>query len=152
MLKFVNYDIVFQEVPNEISLAINISGCPCRCPGCHSSYLWQDIGDELNSETLDHLIESHSHISCVAFMGGDGDPFQIDLLASHIRLCHPNLRVAWYSGKTIISPIIDIRNFDYIKIGPYINHLGALNKRTTNQRLYRVKNEKLEDITHVFWH
>ena len=28
MLKYANYDIVFQEVPDEVTLAINISNCP----------------------------------------------------------------------------------------------------------------------------
>ena len=40
MLKYVNTDIVFQEIPDEVTLAVNISNCPCRCPGCHSQYLW----------------------------------------------------------------------------------------------------------------
>lgn len=44
-MKYVDTKIVFQELPNEITLAINISGCPCACIGCHSSYLSQDIGD-----------------------------------------------------------------------------------------------------------
>ena len=35
MLKYVNTGIVFQEIPDEVTLAINISGCPCHCPGCH---------------------------------------------------------------------------------------------------------------------
>ena len=28
MLKYVNHDIVFQEFPDEVTLAINLSGCP----------------------------------------------------------------------------------------------------------------------------
>jgi len=152
MLKFVNYDIVFQEVPNEVALAINISGCPCRCPGCHSSYLWKDIGEALIPEVLDRFISENDHISCVAFMGGDGDPAGIDGLATYLRQHHSRLKVAWYSGRTILSPYIDIHHFDYIKIGPYIAHLGPLNKRTTNQRFYRIEDGKLEDITSVFWH
>ena len=52
MLKYVNCDIVFQEVPNEVALAINISGCPCHCPGCHSPYLWQDVMGGLSASAL----------------------------------------------------------------------------------------------------
>ena len=47
MLKYVNTAVVFQEIPDEVTLAINISGCPCRCPGCHShniDYLTRIIG------------------------------------------------------------------------------------------------------------
>ena len=30
MLRYINTDIVFQEFPDEVTRAINISGCPCR--------------------------------------------------------------------------------------------------------------------------
>ena len=30
MLKYVDTDIVFQEFPDEVTLAINLSNCPCR--------------------------------------------------------------------------------------------------------------------------
>lgn len=44
MLKYVDARVVFQEIPDEITLAINISNCPCHCKGCHSQYLAEDIG------------------------------------------------------------------------------------------------------------
>ena len=44
MFRYINTDIVFQEFPDEVTLAINISECPCRCPGCHSQFLWADRG------------------------------------------------------------------------------------------------------------
>ena len=44
MLKYVDTKVTFAEVPNEISLCINISNCPCKCHNCHSSYLAEDIG------------------------------------------------------------------------------------------------------------
>ena len=47
MLTYVNHDIVFQEFPDEVTLAINLSRCPNRCPGCHSPYLQQEEGEEL---------------------------------------------------------------------------------------------------------
>ncbi|MBO4641246.1 MAG: anaerobic ribonucleoside-triphosphate reductase activating protein [Bacteroidaceae bacterium] len=152
MLKYVDCDIVFQEVPNEVALAISISGCPCHCPGCHSPYLWQDVGEELTPESIDQLIATNGdHISCVALMGGDGDPVQVDCLAQHIHHKYQGMHVAWYSGRTVISRDIDVSNFDYIKIGPYIRHLGALKHRTTNQRLYRICDGRMQDITSTFW-
>ena len=42
-MKYVSTEVVFVEIPNEITLAINISGCKIRCPDCHSKYLWDDI-------------------------------------------------------------------------------------------------------------
>ena len=153
MLKYVNTGIVFQEIPNEVTLAINISNCPCHCPGCHSHYLWEDIGLPLNTDAIDNFAEEYGKdITCISFMGGDSDPKSVNQLAQYIHEEHPEFKVAWYSGKTIISPIINKQDFDYIKIGPFIKHLGPLKKPTTNQRLYR-KNENgtFEDITPLFW-
>ena len=59
MLKYVNTGIVFQEIPDEVTLAINISNCPCRCPGCHSHYLWEDIGLPLNTDAIDAFVERY---------------------------------------------------------------------------------------------
>ena len=33
MLKYVNHDIVFQEFPDEVTLAVNLSRCPCAVRG-----------------------------------------------------------------------------------------------------------------------
>ena len=75
MLKYIDTDIVFQELPDEVTLAVNLSGCPCRCPGCHSSHLWGDAGCELTDEALDSLIEQQRQdITAVSFMGGDAAP------------------------------------------------------------------------------
>lgn len=48
MLKYVNGGVVFQEIPDEVTLSINISNCPCHCPSCHSQYLWKDIGEQFS--------------------------------------------------------------------------------------------------------
>lgn len=152
MLKFVESDITFAEIPRELTLCINISNCPCHCPGCHSQHLWQDIGDELNLETLHKLIDPYkAGITCVCFMGGDSDPEEINFLALEIKNIFPGLKVAWYSGKTELSDKINIERFDYIKLGPYIEANGPLNNPDTNQRFYRVTNNALEDITYMFW-
>ena len=42
--------ITFSEVPDEISLCINISNCPIKCPDCHSKFLWENIGKEITDE------------------------------------------------------------------------------------------------------
>ena len=55
MLKYVDAKVVFAEVPDEVTLAINISNCPCHCEGCHSSYLAEDIGDILDVKSLDKI-------------------------------------------------------------------------------------------------
>ncbi len=152
MLRYANYDIVCQEIPGHVSLALNIANCPCRCPGCHSKYLWADKGIPLTTDELDRLItQQDSGITCLAFMGGDAEPGEVSRLAAYTHAQHPELKVAWYSGRTVISQLIDRQNFDFIKIGPYLSHLGPLNKQTTNQRLYRRQGEQWEDITSAFW-
>ncbi len=153
MLKYVNTGIVFQEIPDEVTLAINISNCPCRCPGCHSHYLWDDIGLPLDTDAIDAFVQKYADdITCIAFMGGDSDPRAVNLLAQYIHEAHPQFKVAWYSGRLRITSTINKTDFDYIKIAPYIRHLGPLSKPTTNQRLYRqTADGQFEDITARFW-
>jgi len=151
MLRYVDTDIVFQELPDEVTLAINLSGCPCRCPGCHSKHLWGDGGEELTSEALDEMVKNQcDRITAVSFMGGDASPCEVNRLASHLRSRFPKLKTAWWSGRTILSNYVDIKNFDYIKLGPYLAHLGGLRSPRTNQHLYRVVGATLHDITSCF--
>ena len=146
MLKYVNTGIVFQEIPDEVTLAINISGCPCRCPGCHSRYLWEDIGKPLDAAAIDHCISTAAgDITCVAFMGGDADPEEVAKWAQYVR----PLKTAWYSGRMHMPQ--DEKAFDYVKLGPYIESLGGLKSEKTNQRFYKRKDDTWIDITSVFW-
>lgn len=151
MLKYVDAKVVFAEVPDEVTLAINISNCPCQCKGCHSSYLAQDIGTELTFNEVRKLIKKNSGISCIALMGGDAEPDKVNTLASFITNHYNSIKVAWYSGRQELSNSIDLFNFDYIKLGPYKEEFGPLNSRTTNQRFYKVSGRELVDITSKFW-
>ena len=150
MLKYVDTKVTFSEVPDEISLCINISNCPCHCKNCHSSYLAQDIGTELTFNEVRKLIKKNSGISCIAFMGGDSEPKRIDALASFVTN-HYQLKVAWYSGRQELSKEIDLQNFDAIKLGSYKEEFGPLNSRTTNQRFYKVSDGEWINITSKFW-
>ena len=157
MLKYTDVGIVFQEIPDEVTLAVNLSGCPCRCPGCHSKHLWRDEGAPLTDDALDKLLSRQpSGVSCVAFMGGDAAPEEVDALASWVKRRHPWLHTAWYSGRTLLAKAINLEHFDYLKLGPYLAHLGPLKSPTTNQRLYRVAHTEgnssiLQDLTSHFW-
>jgi anaerobic ribonucleoside-triphosphate reductase activating protein len=156
MLKYVDTKVVFQEVPNEITLAIDISNCPCHCEGCHSPYLADDIGEPLDLQHLTDLIDSNRGISCVCIMGGDANPSEVDDIAQDIKEYYPELKIAWYSGRQELSKDINLENFDYVKLGPYIKDKGPLNSPTTNQRFYKiihtsVPSTLLVDQTHLFW-
>lgn len=151
MLKYVDAKVVFAEVPDEVTLAINISNCPCQCKGCHSSYLAQDIGTELTFNEIRKLVKKNSGVSCIALMGGDAEPGKVNTLASFITNHYNSIKVAWYSGRQELSDSIDLFNFDYIKLGPYKEEFGPLNSRTTNQRFYKVSDGELVDITSRFY-
>ena len=159
MLKYVNYDITFQEIPDEITLCINISNCPCHCIGCHSSYLAEDIGEKLTLDKIYKLIENNEGITCICFMGGDSSPKEIDMFAGCIKDLY-DIKVAWYSGRQELSKYINLKWFDFIKLGPYIEEFGPLNSKTTNQRFYQVIKSHYEDgtsgyelldVTYKFW-
>ena len=102
---------------------------------------------------LDYLIKGYSDdITCVCFMGGDAEPDYVNTLAKFLRREYPMLKIAWYSGRSKLSPKVDKLNFDYVKLGPYIAEKGCLKDRTTNQRLYkRASGDDFMDITCRFW-
>ncbi|MFA6726778.1 MAG: anaerobic ribonucleoside-triphosphate reductase activating protein [Prevotella sp.] len=153
MLKYVNTGIVFQEIPDEVTLAVNLSNCPIKCPDCHSSYLWEDIGEELTSEVIDHWVKKlGTDITCISFMGGDSDPASVDRLACYIHQTYPEYKVGWYSGRQKLSIEVKKEHFDFIKLGPYRSQLGGLKEKTTNQKLYKkTENGEFVDITFRFW-
>ena len=155
-MKYVDAKVVFAEIPDEVTLAINISGCPIRCPDCHSKYLWEDVGKPLDRDSLHSLIEKNKGISCLAFMGGDANIAYLQTLIYWVRTRHPELKIAWYSGREEPLKRSDVKYLDYIKMGPFIKERGPLNDRNTNQRLYKIHhlNEgkvRIEDITSKFW-
>lgn len=151
-LKYLGYSIVFQEVPNEVTLAINISGCPHRCEGCHSKYLWEYIGNYI-SDDLESLIKKYDGlITCVCFMGGDQNP---DELADMLNTIHQKrLKTALYTGKDSIQHIAFrvLGSLDYCKIGHYDEAKGGLDNKNTNQKMlsWNKQDGEWEDITYVF--
>jgi len=149
-MKVASFEIVFQEVPGEVTLALNISGCPNRCPGCHSPHLWEDTGEPLTEELLDALVDRYyPGITCVCFMGGDQDPDYIKRLATRVHERYEGLLTAWYSGRE--NPEYRLSTFDFVKTGPYVEALGGLKSKTTNQRFYRRRGDIWIDETSSFW-
>jgi len=138
-MKYTTYDIVFREIPNEVTLSINLSNCPFRCEGCHSPKLQEDLGEPL----------TNPGITCVCFMGGDRNLAELKTLS--FAVSKHAIKRAWYSGRREL-PKAMLPYFEYIKIGPYIKDNGPLDSGTTNQRLYRVSLQHsgsylAEDIT-----
>lgn len=140
MLKWTDAEVTLGEYPGEISLCINISNCPCHCKGCHSSYLAEDIGEELNTEAIDNLIKDNKGCTLIGLQGGDSDPLEVNKIAKYIKDNY-DIKVGWYSGRQELNPNINLENFDYIKLGPYVEELGGLDSKNTNQRYYHIIKE-----------
>jgi len=150
-MKYTTYDIVFREIPGEVTLAINLSNCPFRCEGCHSPELQEDLGEPFSVEKLAKLIAQNPGITCVCFMGGDRSLAELKALSQSIP--SRSFKRAWYSGRSEL-PKEMLAYFEYIKIGPYIKDRGPLDSKMTNQRLYRINKQNsgiyfAEDITHL---
>lgn len=141
MLKYVSYDIVFREIPDETTLALNLSNCPNGCTGCHSPWLQEDRGEPLTEEALIGLLGCYGNaVTCLCFMGGDAEPYEVARLAAFLKQT-TTIKVGWYSGRSVLPSDFPVHHFQYIKLGPYIERLGPLSSPTTNQKLYRITDD-----------
>lgn len=143
-MKYLDTKIVFAEVPDEIALAINITGCPCHCDGCHSPYLAEDIGEIMSKKALSWLIESNPGITCVCFMGGDAYKQELIELFKYVKESFA-LKTCWYSGRDMDYGYKGLKYLDYIKTGPYIKEKGPLTSINTNQKFFRISFDKKSD-------
>ena len=149
MVKYVDKKVVFEEIPDCVTLAVTISNCPFHCKGCHSEYLREDVGEVLDNSTINTLLEEEKGVNCFLFLGDSRNASEVAELAEYIKKTHPKIKTAVYSGYDMI--INDYKeHFDYVKTGKYIEEFGPLSSKTTNQRLYKKKDGKMEDITYMF--
>lgn len=149
MIKYKDYFVVFEEIPNRISLALNITNCQNMCVGCHSPELRLDGGVELTNGEMDNLIEKNYGVNCVLFMGEGKDMERLLEIAQYVKNKY-DIAVAVYSGRNNVEEEY-YEIFDYVKVGEYKKEYGPLNSPTTNQRLYRMTEDGKEDITYLFW-
>lgn len=152
-LKYLGYSIVFQEVPNEVTLAINISGCPHKCVGCHSKYLWEYKGNYISNDLDDLVAKYQGLITCVCFMGGDQNQDELTQLLIHIK--QSKLKTALYTGLDSLNNlnIKTLSNLDYCKIGRYNSSCGGIDNPNTNQKMFKwnLREGRWVDITYKFW-
>ena len=148
MLKYVPEmtSVVLEEIPDRLTLAVEVSNCRGNCPGCHSPFLREDVGEELTAEVIDRLVGDNFGVNCFLFLGEGRDPAALLALAAHVRSL--GLAVALYSGREDLEDAL-WEAFDYVKVGPYRAECGPLNARTTNQRLYRALAEGEEAISSI---
>lgn len=157
MIKFLpeSTSVVLEEVPDRLTLAVDITNCQGHCEGCHSPWLRGDFGVELTPERIDALIDGNFGVNCFLFLGEGNDVDALLELVKHLNSRYPSMEVALYSG----LPRTDDRvwdYFDYVKVGPYKRSFGPLNDPGTNQRMYKLERGKgrrsAADITERFWH
>ncbi len=142
---FSNIQIVFQEVPDEISLAFSISGCNLKCKSCHSKETWNPYyGNFLNEIDFEKKIKKYKNmISCVLFYGGEWNKNLINYILIAKK---ENFKIALYTGLELDSITEEIKiNLNYIKTGRYIEDLGGLRNKNTNQNFYILENGKIKE-------
>jgi anaerobic ribonucleoside-triphosphate reductase activating protein len=150
-LRYQGYAIVLQEVPDEISLAFNISGCPYKCIDCHSKNLWEYKGNYLGQDLLKVLSINSDYVTCVCFMGGDYNLHELYNLCRFVKAS--GLKTAIYSGSddiNIFKRFIDNHVLNYLKIGRYMKEYGGLDNPSTNQIMYKIVDNKMVNINHRF--
>lgn len=140
--------IVFQEVPNEISLCFSITGCKVGCKGCHSTELWhENNGMSLTNTNFTLWLKKYQGlISCVVFFGGEWQPKA--LIEKLLIAKNHGLKTCLYSGEKHID--INISQYlNFLKTGAWHETLGGLDSPTTNQ-VFRdvISGEKLN---HLFY-
>lgn len=146
-LRFSSEQIVWQEVPGEISLAYTITGCPLRCSGCHSSESRNpELGEPLTPSYLESRLDKYSGlISCVLFLGGEWLPGLLQPLLREADRRH--LKTCLYTGSETVSSEL-LPQLTYLKTGPWIAERGGLDSPQTNQRFIDLRTRQV--LNHCF--
>ena len=148
-MNFHDIQIVLQEVPSEISICFNITGCNLRCDGCHSPYLWKEgTGEQLTPEIyLNTLKKYKGFASCVLFMGGEWHEKE---LIENLELAQSlGYKTCLYTGLKMDDLSSQILNhLTWLKHGAWVQELGGLKDLNTNQKFIDVKQNKL--LNHLF--
>lgn len=151
MLKYTEYEVGFREIPNKVTLLINISNCPNHCVGCHSPELRTNIGTELTNDEFLRILKENDGVNCVCFMGEGRDLQRLIEIIKLSKETQPFLETALYTGSDEFDETVFEGKLNYLKIGHYDDKYGPLDKPTTNQRLYCLVDGHRNDITELFW-
>ncbi|MEA1784783.1 anaerobic ribonucleoside-triphosphate reductase activating protein [Arenibacter sp. GZD96] len=142
-----DFKVVLQEVPGEISLCFSISGCPLRCRGCHSPFLWKEgAGTKMTADGYADILHRYfGFATCVVFMGGEWHPEE---LIAHLKMARERgYKTCLYTGKEQVNARL-LEQLTWVKTGSWRSELGGLKSATTNQKFIEVKNNKI--CNHLF--
>lgn len=157
MIRYLSHALTFAEVPDQVTLCINVTNCQHHCPGCHSPELRQDIGKDLE-EALPGLLHKYGNdITCVCLMGEGNDIDALCRCLSAIRAA--GFLTCLYTGHDKPSAVMQaIQYLNYLKLGHYDQKLGGLASPSTNQRMYQLVDDlsstsypSFLDVTWKFW-
>ena len=86
MLKYVPEmtSVVIEEIPDKLTLAVEISNCQGNCIGCHSPFLKSDIGEELTPERVSALLADNFGVNCFLF---SAKALTVRLCLTWLRIC-----------------------------------------------------------------
>jgi len=143
--------ITFNEIPGEISLVFSITGCGGPCRGCHSPFLHNpNNGHYLSFDYFCELLDKYQgQITVVLFLGGEWYLEELNKMLKEAK--KRGIMTGLYSCKEFKDIPRKLKyNLTYLKVGPYIQGRGGLESVITNQRLYKLKPQKV-DITNSFW-
>lgn len=140
----------YSEIPDEISLAISISGCGLACKGCHSTETWDpEFGRELTTNELDKLFKKYKYSTAVLFYGGEWNLEELEYFIEYTKKY--NKKVCLYTGLELEDFSDDfINKLDFIKVGKYNQQLGGLQSKKTNQKFFKIEQGELIDWTYKF--
>ena len=144
-MRIYNFFTSFQEVPNNLSLCFSFAGCPLKCNGC--SWQGETSYREYGLDEMKGIVRKYApYVSCVCCLGGEWEGVSfVDFLSYCKRL---GLKTCLYTGLTEMKNADVLNRLDFIKLGPYVECLGGLQKRETNQVFLDVKTG--EKLNHLF--
>ena len=150
-LYFTREEVVWQEVPDEVSLAFLVSGCPLRCKGCHSADSWKSgLGPALSADYLRNRLRRYAGmLTCVLFMGGEWQP---ETLLDLLRLVRNEfgLKTCLYTGyeRDELPPAL-LPELTFLKTGRWMAERGGLDSRAPNQRFVDLRTGEV--LNRLFW-
>lgn len=146
-MNYFDFQVVLQEVPGEISLCFSITGCTFRCEGCHSPFLWKKgTGSKLTKEKYCELLQQYKNLaSCVLFMGGEWHKEELIELLKLAK--EQQFKTCLYTGEKQVEKEI-LNELTWIKTGKWIESLGGLSSKKTNQKFIEIKTNTT--LNHLF--
>lgn len=142
-----SHGVTMNEIPDKISLVINLGKCECHCKGCHSDYLWDTYEcDEQTPEELLSLIKSYKSVTnTVLFMGGNRNHMDFEEFAETVLkpLHNLGINIGIYLGAWDAMDLFTACKYcRWVKVGAYREELGGLDNPDTNQLFLEVQNYK----------